>query len=488
MGNVDDHHDESLPETELDKAEDRQKQFKLEPSVEEGVDENGKRFQIIPLSMLKGGELKDTPVYMEPSKHIVNESNPSLRGWYKSKHEESPNARPRPCYSEAVLTTPYGGYCSVGCKFCYVDHGTRGYRATGIATVNPDYPEHMRKQIEKANLITAVYMSSFTEPFQLLEDEYHITERLTKVLVDEGLPIFYLSRRLPPEWAVDALLSNPYSYMQWSINTPNEATYRKISPGSYTIDEVLKKMRYLSDRGVYISIQCNPLLPGIMTLEETLELVRLIAQAGGHHMIFKMAEQVYSNRAMLLARLAKVPGVDEFDKLLNQTIGGVYTVQQDVRITWFNELLKATRENDITMSLCYEYYEDGKAGSNLSPYYTTSDQCHGRGVPVYYRPEPGQRFRPLPGCFRKGCLYCADYGTMACNNETLLQAKALKYEDYRNIRLVGNEAYWDLEDSCPRPEETTREGARNPDLRTDAERWGWSWIDETVPPPPEIGD
>jgi DNA repair photolyase len=450
----------------------KQKQFELEQAVDAGVDENGE-FKMIPLAMVKGGQLRPFKVYTRPMRHIVNSSNPAVRGWYKSKHEPS-RVRPRPCYTEALLTTPYGGFCHIGCKFCYVDHGTRGYRATGISTVNPDYPDFMRKQVEKMTVSGAAYMSSFTEPFQLLEDKYNVTQRLSQVFVDHNLPIFYLSRRIPPSWAVDALQANPYSYMQWSVNTSNNSTYRKLSPGSFSIDEVLKAVSDLSAKGIYTSFQCNPVLPGIVTLKELLDLVDMAAQAGLKHIIFKFAEQVFNNRKLLLERLAKLPNVDTFESLFNQTIGGVYTIQQDLRVDWLNALLERTRAAGITMSTCYEYYDNGKAGANLAPYFTTSDQCHGRGVPVHFREEPGQPFQPLPGCYRKGCLYCADFGTKACNNEVLLQATALESKQLKSIQLEGDDTNWYNVDSCLMPDQVGRiqdYHFGNPDFMTDIEYW-----------------
>lgn len=362
---------------------------------------------------------------------------------------------------------------------CYVTHGTRGYRATGIATSNPDYPDLMAKCIQKMNVSGAFYISSFTEPFQHLEDTYHITQRLTEVIVGEELPLFYLTRLLPPDWAVDALLANPYSYMQWSINTSNDHHRRLMSPGIASYDAVFAKMHELSSRGIYISVQCNPILAGITTLDELVDLVRLVADAGGHHIIFKFAEQVYSNRKLLLERLSKsrLPNVDKFDKLLSQTIGGVYTIDQGVRLEWLRVLLEETRDYDITMSTCYEYYDNKtQGGANLAPWFTTSDQCHGRGVPIYYRPELGAQFKPLPGCYRKGCLWCKEYGTRACGNEELLQAKALQYKDLRSI-TVDAAGSWAQPDSCFRPE-AVELVCGNYDLDTDAELWGWPTIDE----------
>ena len=459
-------------------TEEKQGRFTLAEAVGNGEDEYG-AYQIIPLSMVAGGKLHEVKVHTKPMRHVINDSAPNPRGWYKDKEVED-RVRPRPCYTEALLTTPYGGFCPVGCRFCYVDHGTRGYRATGIPTVNPHYPEAYAKYLSKMYIAPAAYISSFTEPNQPIEDVYHVVQRLSEVLTAVGLPLFYLSRKLVPDWAFDFLQANPYSYMQWSINSSKTSVYKKLSPGSFTIEEVMGDMLRLSNAGIYVSVQCNPVLPGIVDLEDLKQLVRMVADNGGRHIIFKFAEQVYSNRKLLLGRLSGIPGSAEFEKMFTQSIGGVYTIAQDIRVAWLTELLAETRANGITMSTCYEYYANGAGGANLAPWFTTSDQCHGRGVPMFYRETLQEQFKPLPGCYRKGCLYCKDFGTHACQNSKLLEADALKYKDYKDIKLSGDDSLWDLPDSCARPTSIEKSRAANPNMVTDAELWGLKDLEDVL--------
>lgn len=464
----------------------KQERFKTDKTEEFGEDEHGK-FQFIGLSMVLGGEAKPRKVHLKPSKHIINDSAPTPRGWYKNKHEPE-RVRPRPCYSEAYLTTPYGGYCNVGCKFCYVDNGTRGYRSTGLPTVNPNYPEQVAKSLSKMYTCGAAYMSSFTEVFQEpLERHYNVVQRLSKVFNDNNLPIFYLSRRVPPDWAVEALQKSPYSYMQWSINTSNESDLRKLTPGALKKSILYEQISKLRKLGIYTSFQVNPILAGITTLEELVTLVHEIASAGGNHVIFKFAEQVAPQRKLLWERLtgAKIEQerIDAFFDDFTQFIGGVYTTREDLRREWLTVLLEETRKARITMSTCYEYYADGGAGQSLAPWFTTADQCHGPSVPVHYRRTLDEPFQPLQGCYRKGCLYCEEHGTKACKSETLIQAKALQYKDFKAIRLDGKDKDWKLKDSAPRPE-IVRSGEytyANPGFKTDAELWNLGEMPPVLP-------
>jgi len=366
---------------------------------------------------------------------------------------------------------------------CYINNGTRGYRATGLPTVNPDYPAAFRKRIDNLMVSGAGYITSFSEPFHPLESTYHITQQITQVFLDAGLPFFYLSRQLAPEWAQDALLKNPYSYMQWSINTSNPDHYSRFSPGAPPLQAMFDNMAEMVDSGIYISVQCNPIIAGITTLDDLLLLCDLVSEYGGHHIIFKFVEQVANNRQIIVDRMhsRKLPHVATFDNLFNHVIGGVYTIQQDVRIEWLNALLDRTRDVGLTMSLCYEYYADGGGGSSLAPWYTTSKGgCHGQTVPMFYRPEKGAPFESLPGCFESGCLYCAEYGTHACKNDKLLEASALQYKDLRTIELSGCDEDWELEGSNLPPHKMKDQYYWYPSDATFAEHYRWPTLEDLL--------
>src|SRR6185369_14152798 len=82
---------------------------KIEPVVDP---ETGWRYTYRDIGMTRNAKeenTKEQKVFLDPLPHVVLDQDIPLRGWYKAKHE--PNAvRPRPCYSEALLTQPYGGF------------------------------------------------------------------------------------------------------------------------------------------------------------------------------------------------------------------------------------------------------------------------------------------------------------------------------------------------------------------------------------------
>ena len=414
-----------------------------------GIDvDTGWRYEYWDVGMVRNAtpeNRKRMKVFLDPAPHVVMNQNIPLRGWYKNKHVPK-GVRPRPCYTEAMLTQPYGGACPVRCSFCYVNNGVRGYRGQGLTVVDPAYPDKIRTQIGKSCTAAAFYISSFTEPFQVLEKHYHNTERLSQVAIDNGLPIFFLTRQIPPGWAMDALKKNRYSYQQFSINTPSPRDWVKFSPFAARLPELLNAVRECADRKIYVSVQCNPIMAGITTVEDVLDLIGMLKRYGTNHIIFKFVEIVSPAVGPMVEKAKRLFGQKRgtaFEDLFCETIGGVRTIAEEWRRDALSQFLVKTKKVKMTMSTCYEYgYEKddeghilSRAGISLGPEYTTSDQCHGKRIPVYSRPQTGYAFRPVKGCAPSGCLYCADkHGSednCPCNNLLLASAPALKAADYR---------------------------------------------------------
>src|SRR3990167_2547562 len=91
--------------------------------IEEGEDAlTGRvmRSRLSRVGMLRNAddsEKREVRVYLDPLPHIRLDKAKPLQGWYQSKFNEKGNSRDRPCFTDAVLTEPYGGYCTVGCSF-----------------------------------------------------------------------------------------------------------------------------------------------------------------------------------------------------------------------------------------------------------------------------------------------------------------------------------------------------------------------------------
>lgn len=377
-------------------------------------------------------------IWLDPLPHIRQEQSKDLQGWYQGKHNDRPGSRVRPCMTDAILTEPYGGFCTVGCSFCYINSGFRGYRGSGLVTVPLNYGNVIAKQLKKMRTSAAGYFSSFTDPFLPLESYYHNTQNAAQAFVDEGLPIFFLSRLSYPDWAYDMLRKNKYSYAQKSINTCDPDDWKRLSPGALPLEDHIDEIRALHEAGIYVSIQCNPIIAGVTTHEDIERLFEMLAEAGTDHVIVKFVEANHPWAGAMVDRITKRFGDNRaaaFKELfIENSCGGQRTVQEEYRREGHERYQRRATTLGMTYSLCYEYTKrpDG-VWKSMGSEFLTSEQCHGHKVPMYTRLTPVSPFTEVAHCPPSGCLTCADSnsGKPRCGSELFGAAKALRMPDLK---------------------------------------------------------
>lgn len=409
--------------------------------VEEGT---GLRYRMMAIGMVRNAkEKKALKVFLDPMPHIRLEKGKPLQGWYKGKNERD-GVRERPCFTEAILTEPYGGFCAVGCAFCYINAGFRGYRGTGLISVPMGYGGQVRKALSTMRTSAAGYFSSFTDPFLPLESVYHNTQEGASAFVDAGLPIFFLSRLPYPGWAFDLLSKSPYSYAQKSINTPHQADWKRLSPGAATLEHHLEEIRELRARGIYVSIQCNPIVPGVVSHDDVELLFEKLAEAGANHVIVKFVEAGYSWAPAMIERMQYRFGArgDAFAALFTENLGGQKQVQEAYRMEGHVRYKRKATALGMTYATCYEYAFDrdvsgkivGRVGHSIGRDFLTADQCHGHRVPMFTRKASlSDPFTEVEECPPTGCLSCSDEnaGKPRCGSEVFGDAPALRQEHLR---------------------------------------------------------
>lgn len=427
--------------------------------IEEEFDElTGKvaRFRMAKVGMIRNApedQMREVKVYLGFDgvtyvPHIRIPNAKPLQGWYQDKHNDKKGSRARPCFSEAILTEPYGGYCTVGCAFCYVNSGFRGYRGTGLISVPMNYGEQVRNQLSKVRTSTAGYFSSFTDPFLPIEDIYHNTQDGARAFTDLGLPVFFLSRLAYPGWAFDLLKQNRYSYAQKSLNTGVDEDFKRLSPGAISLTDHIEEVRELRRQGIYTSIQVNPVVPGIVSHDDIRLLFERLAEAGNNHVIVKFVEAGYSWAPAMNERLLKRFGPERANKFIDlfteNQAGAQRTIAWEYRRE-AHELYRAwATELGMTYATCYEYRRGTAPGEpswlSVGREYTTADQCHGQRVPMFTRFDLKDQFREVQECGPTGCLHCADdnEGKPRCGSELFGAAKALRSPHFKNA--VGPDA------------------------------------------------
>ncbi len=404
------------------------------------------RFRMARVGMVRNApedQMREVKVYLgfngRPSlPHIRLEKAKDLQGWYQPKHNDKQGSRPRPCFTDAVLTEPYGGYCTVGCAFCYVNSGFRGYRGSGLISVPVNYGQQVAAQLGRMRTATAGYFSSFTDPFLPLEDIYHNTQQGAEAFDRAGLPVFFLSRLNYPGWAIDLLKRNKYSYAQKSLNTGDDDDWQKLSPGAISLEEHIQEVAELRRQGIYTSIQVNPIVPGITSHDDIRRLFERLAAVGNNHVIVKFVEAGYSWAGTMVERMTKRFGDNRaaaFRELfVENSAGAQRTVAEEYRLEAHRLYQGWATELGMTYATCYEYRKDPERGwMSVGPEYTTADQCHGQRVPMFTRMDTAVPFSEVEECPPTGCLLCADNngGKARCGSELFGQAKALRMKDFK---------------------------------------------------------
>lgn len=384
----------------------------------------------------KEENMRDVTVFLEPFPHTRTDHARPLQSWYQPKHNDKKGSRVRPCETDAILTQPYTGTCPIMCPFCYVNASSRGYRATGLTVVPLDYGEFVRSELSKMKIAQAGYFTSFHEPFNDLEPVYHNTQKGATAFVDAGLPIFFLSRASYPDWAIDLLRKNPHSYAQKSINTPDEDDWRKLSPRGLPLSQHFEEIEKLRAAGIYVSIQVNPVVAGIVTHEDIELLFEKLAAAGANHVIVKFVEANHPWVGGMVARMTERFGANRaahFKELfVEKQAGAQTTITEEYRREGHKRYQRKATELGMTYALCYEYTKKDGQWASMGPEFLTADQCHGHAVPWYIK--NGSSFKPLSVCPPSGCLRCADDtpdGKGKCGSELLGQAKALVAADFK---------------------------------------------------------
>ncbi len=265
--------------------------------------------------------------------------------------------------------------------------------------------------------------------------------------MDAGLPIFFLTRKIVPGWAYDLLKRNPHSYQQFSINTASPTDWRKLSPRAASLEQMVEQVREMKRQGIYVSIQVNPIVAGIVSNDDIVATIHMLAQAGADHLIFKFVEIVYPSVKALVWQMKKRFGDErggKFEALFDCNIGGVRTINEEYRKAALDIYSIECKKAGVTMSLCYEYeFErnpDGSVmrsrGKSMGAKYMTSDQCHGHRVPMYHRSDLSLPFTAMEVCPPSGCLTCGEQSggddKVPCGSPTLGAAMALEPKNYRH--------------------------------------------------------
>ena len=369
---------------------------------------------------------KNEKLIKEPFPHILRKSSKQIHGWW---HGRDPYGR-RDCTCERLLVNPYNG-CSHGCVFCYAG---AYFPEQKHIVVCKDYDKQVAKQLDSIDVASCGYLSPVTDPFQPINDTYHLAEKIIKVFVDRNIPIEFVTKGEVPQEALEIMKNQKHCFGQVSIVTLNEDLHKQLVPGGPPPKVLLNNIERMKEAGIYAVCRIDPIIPGITDdLSEIEALMEAAKKAGAGHIIVSCLDLPRRLSKSIVKSLSKIypPVKEEYKKLYSENIGGYLHAGRDYRYKLFSLIGWLAKRMELTYALCMEFgysrklFREKPVLEGLNRYYMTSKVCEGKEVPLYFRGKNG--FFPLAGCIGN-CLTCRK---PLCNIAELPTAGAWKLSDYR---------------------------------------------------------
>lgn len=410
-----------------------------------------------------GQYTKDYDLIPEPHPHFLVNSNKEMHGWTFYDYQKNGL---RECSQERLLINPYNG-CAVDCIMCYTKT-MGGYFQTfwserqagrkGPIAVFENYDKVIEKQLSKLYIATCGYVSPITDPFQPIENKYHLSEKIFGVFSKLDLPCEFITKmgKNVPDRVYELISSHPYkhSFCQYTILTNHNDILREISPIASKYEEQLAAISRANEFGIKnIVARLDPIFPFATDDPNDINIMmKDIKNAGGTHVIMSCVDIPRGLRVTFFELIEKISNINEIKKLYknDQVISGDLNASLKYRHKLFQKGRELAAKNNLTFSMCMEFEKYQKNNEDwykgFNDLYMTSPACEGIEIPIYYRTSLKEKFRPfskISNC-NGNCLEFAKKGSKAlckgdCKIPTLQKAGGLTLKDYRQFKIPEQE-------------------------------------------------
>ncbi|HID94833.1 MAG TPA: hypothetical protein EYP53_02080 [Candidatus Latescibacteria bacterium] len=365
----------------------------------------------------------------EATRHrdVVVATRKQLHGWWPGKRE---------CTAERMLINPYNG-CGIGCFFCY-SRAFPGrfqlFHQEGVISVAKDFDRLIADQLDSLDVASCGYLSPVTDPFQPLNENYRLSERIIKVFVERNIPIEFITKAEIPSEAISLIKRQIHSFGQVSILTPDEELRKVLVPGGAPTRILFRNIERLSREDIYAVCRIDPILPYLTDRRDHLEeLVERAVGAGAKHIVASVLDIPLKSTREIFDHIQEKFGSSvarDYTRLYTERIDGYLHARIEYRRGVFAFLRDVCDQNGVTFALCMEYEtEDGRT-RGLNREFMSSRNCEGIDIPIYKR--IGEGFYPACDCIGN-CLYCLE---ARCGIDDLAMGrdgskKDWKLRDYR---------------------------------------------------------
>jgi DNA repair photolyase len=158
---------------------------------------------------------------------------------------------------------PYVG-CAHGCRYCYA---TFMKRFTGhtepwgtFVDIKVNAPEVLQRQLKRAAR-GYVMLSSVTDPYQPLEENYRLTRRCLEILLKHQFPVGILTKSPLVLRDLDLIRQFDDIEVGMTITTEDDRIKKIFEPQAPPIAARIQALKELHDRGISTYVFIGPLLP-----------------------------------------------------------------------------------------------------------------------------------------------------------------------------------------------------------------------------------
>lgn len=285
-----------------------------------------------------------------------------------------------------VLVNPYYG-CTHRCLFCPANDGFlkkqvfEDFREKGTIYIVENILEHVSTYISRNPDARIAHLSPVSDPFQPIEEQYGLSLSIMKYCQSIDMPIAVCSKGSVSAEALSILASNPNSFAQISILSPNEEKRKfLVRGGGATVEQLLDSISHMTALGILVIARIDPIFPFITDdMQEFETLVKIVKERGVKHVVSSVADLVEG----ALSREEKYldsfkPGLAEkYRALYTENINGRLHANINYRRRIFSEMLSICQSMDMAFGITWEPAPDG---SSLSPEYSYGAPEHLRNL------------------------------------------------------------------------------------------------------------
>ena len=170
------------------------------------------------------------------------------------------------------VINPYVG-CTHACKYCYASFMKRFTGHTEewgkfIDVKLCDKPLNKKKLTGKT-----VFLSSVTDPYNLLEKKYEITKKILEQIIDIDCCLYISTKSSLIIRDIDLLKKCSNVIVDISLNTLDEK-FRKDMDNAASVQQRLDTLKYLHNNGIYTALFISPWFPEITDFKALIQATK----------------------------------------------------------------------------------------------------------------------------------------------------------------------------------------------------------------------